>query len=344
MELSIIIPIYNNEEQIKRCLTSLLNQDLKLSEYEIIVVDDGSTDLSQSIVKQYAKKYKNIHLYYQKNAGSGAARNAGIEFSKGDYIYFLDADDYIAKNVLKRLIELCKINRLEMLCFNTKEIGADHFMPNTTTQNIQDISLDVINGKECIARHNFRTEVWWYITKRTFLLESGLKFPHDRFVQDVNFTARLLLRAKRISKINFDVHRYVIVEDSASRNSDTVHMRKYIKDLITAVEEYDALIKGLKHSNFLHYEEVVKKLKRKQHMWTFSIFIKAFKCRLNVKELKNILLRLKEMNAYPITSEHGEIRTSKLYNKILIPIFNNRILLFLAVKGNSLFNFARLVA
>lgn len=340
MKLSIIIPLYNNEKQIDRCLSSLLTQDLLPSEYEIIIVDDGSTDFSKSIAEKYANKHENIHLFCQKNAGCGSARNNGLKASNGDYIYFLDADDYIANNVLKRLIELSKQNNLDMLGFNIMSVVDNCNTPNSSTQNIQDLSVQVMDdGMEYIHKHDFRTEVWWYITKRTFLIDNGLKFPHNRFVQDVNFTTSLILSAKRISKVNFDVYRYVKHKSSASRNQDPEHMLKYINDLVTAIEEYDVLIKSLNISNLLVYNEVVKKFRFKQNVWVFAIFIKVFKCRLNYKDLKEILSKLKKLGVYPVSSKYGSIGVNKIYNSILLLVFNNRILLSLALRVSKLVSY-----
>ena len=106
MKLSVVIPLYNKEKYIDRCLKSLLTQDVSLNEYEIVIVDDGSTDTGSFICKGYMEKYSNIHFFSQENAGPSAARNRGLEATNGDYIYFLDADDYIAKNVLTSILLL----------------------------------------------------------------------------------------------------------------------------------------------------------------------------------------------------------------------------------------------
>ena len=86
MKLSIIIPVYNSEKYINNCLESLLAQEMLANEYEIIIVNDGSTDSSGLIVRNYTERHSNIHLFNQKNKGVGAARNRGIELAKGDYI------------------------------------------------------------------------------------------------------------------------------------------------------------------------------------------------------------------------------------------------------------------
>ena len=95
MKLSIIVPMYNAERYIDTCLNTLVKQDILDSEYEIIIINDGSTDNSVNIVKKYIQKHENINLISVKNGGQSRARNIGIENSKGKYLYFVDADDYI---------------------------------------------------------------------------------------------------------------------------------------------------------------------------------------------------------------------------------------------------------
>ncbi len=92
MKLSVVIPYYNGERWIGKCLDSLLNQDMPVSDYEIIVVDDGSTN-SVEMVQDYSKKHENIKYARQPNAGQSAARNHGLDMAKGEYVFFLDCDD-----------------------------------------------------------------------------------------------------------------------------------------------------------------------------------------------------------------------------------------------------------
>ena len=103
IKLSIIIPVYNTEAYLRRCLDSCLHQDLPMDQYEIIAVNDGSTDRSLEILKDYERQYTNIHVYSQENKRQGAARNYGLTKASGEYIWFVDADDWIANNCLRKL-------------------------------------------------------------------------------------------------------------------------------------------------------------------------------------------------------------------------------------------------
>lgn len=104
-KVSIIIPVYNVEIYLTRCLDSCLQQDLSYDEYEIIAINDGSTDNSLSILQDYADRYPNLKIVNQDNRKQGAARNRGIEIATGDYIWFVDSDDWLEPNVLNYLYQ-----------------------------------------------------------------------------------------------------------------------------------------------------------------------------------------------------------------------------------------------
>lgn len=106
MKLSIIIPVYNTENYLKQCLDSCLNQKVSENEYEIVCIDDGSTDSSQKILNEYSEAHSNLHIYKQSNQGVSNARNQGIIFSKGDWLWFVDSDDYISENSVSELLKI----------------------------------------------------------------------------------------------------------------------------------------------------------------------------------------------------------------------------------------------
>ena len=122
MKLSIIVPVYNVADYLAKCLDSLLAQDLPQNEYEIIVVNDGSTDNSVDIAQQYADKYANITLINQANQGLSGARNTGIKQAKGDYIQFVDSDDYLEDNVLGGLMKQVENDDLDVLRFKYQNV------------------------------------------------------------------------------------------------------------------------------------------------------------------------------------------------------------------------------
>ena len=136
MRLSIIVPVYNVEKYLAKCLVSLLNQDIASTAYEIIVINDGSTDGSYAIAQKYAEFNTNLILLKQENKGLSATRNRGVNEAKGKYIYFVDSDDFIAPNILKTLLNTLEENDLEILAFNLLKVDVDFEIK----KNIQDVS------------------------------------------------------------------------------------------------------------------------------------------------------------------------------------------------------------
>lgn len=113
MLISIVIPVYNAEKYLSRCLESILSQTYK--NIEVIIVNDGSTDKSQQIIKTYQKKSKKVRVFNQSNVGVSKARNLGIKYCKGDYILFLDSDDWIDEDYIEKSIDFLKNNKVDLL-------------------------------------------------------------------------------------------------------------------------------------------------------------------------------------------------------------------------------------
>ncbi len=340
MRLSIIVPLYNKEKFIERCLKSLLDQDIPYNEYEIIVVDDGSTDSGNSIVQTYCENHENIHLFSQQNQGVSAARNKGIEMAKGKYLHFLDSDDYVAPNVLNGLLQLCNINKLEILVFQSKFVKGTE-VPNFSTSRPQGLSSDILDGLTYISKHGIRNSACLYLIERSFLLSTEITFMEGRFMEDSIFTTSLVLRANRISKVDTDVHRYAIVENSITTTKESAHALKFIDDLVFAIQEIDHMSKSLDGSH-VEYNNILKNLKRKQQSYVFTLFIKTFRSpSLNFKVLKKILKQLNELEVYPIDRKIGGIgnkKTGPIYNMVIVPILNNKTLLFLSLRLKRLFS------
>ena len=122
-KLSIIVPVYNASKYLERCLDSVINQTLK--EIEIICINDGSSDNSKTILENYAKKDNRIKIINQKNLGLSASRNKGIKYANGEYIFFVDADDWIELNTCEITYNFAKEKNLDLLLFGAKNIDDD---------------------------------------------------------------------------------------------------------------------------------------------------------------------------------------------------------------------------
>ena len=125
MRLSIIIPIYNVEKYIERCINSIFEQNLASEDYEVLLIDDETPDQSGEIVKKIAESRDNYHYIFQKNKGLGGARNTGILHAKGNYILFLDSDDWLDRNSISELLNEVHQLDLDILIFNMKNISSN---------------------------------------------------------------------------------------------------------------------------------------------------------------------------------------------------------------------------
>ncbi len=215
MKFSIIIPNYNKEIYIKECLDSITNQTLDKSKYEVIFVDDGSTDNSLEIASKY-----DIKILHSNRLRSGGARNLGISASKGEYLIFIDSDDYLSNNtVLEKLDKLIKSE--DIIYFNYTKI----FLDNSTTEIIQ----DVVSLKERIETTKF-LGVPTYCVKRSIV--SDLKFLEKCTYEDVLFTMTVLCKCTSEAYFNESFFTYRKVENS---NTTTEVGEKQMIDLIIQI-------------------------------------------------------------------------------------------------------------
>ena len=226
--LSIIIPVYNVEAYIKRCLDSVVN--LTNLNFEVIVVNDGTEDNSMDIVKEYAQGHNNIFIINQNNQGLGEARNVGLRNAKGKYVYFLDSDDYLNPNEFHSLF--CDGCRLS----SDVIIGDFSFVKNGIKVNDSNFSIKTENyllqGGEDFFLTNYRiinTPVWRSIYKRDYLLKNNFFFSEGRYHEDVNWTPKVLISAHNVYYSPISFYNYVIRDGSIVNSTKS---QKKISDLI----------------------------------------------------------------------------------------------------------------
>lgn len=197
MILSIIIPMYKVEQYIEKCLLSTQNQDIEKYEYEIVVVNDGSPDNSLTIAEKLALQYENIHVYTKENGGLSSARNFGISKAKGEYIFFLDSDDWIADNCLGELVAQLKIENPDVLCIcaaNTDGITHKRrFEFNDTTP---------MPGRDFLRTGWFVPCAPFYIVKSSLLKSFDLHFYEGILHEDSEYMPRMLYFAQKVSFTN----------------------------------------------------------------------------------------------------------------------------------------------
>lgn len=211
--ISIIIPVYNVERYLPMCLESVAQQNL--DDYEVILVDDGSTDSSGVICDKWAENHPEFRVVHQENGGLSAARNSGINKAKGRYLYFVDSDDFLVPNSLLGVLEHAMQCDADVAGFNTKSGERENLIKIIGDEDkTKNVTSEVMDGDKYIATHNFLATVWWYIIKREYLLSLNLTFPEGHRLEDGSFTPFILLHANRIIYVDALVYCYVTQQDS----------------------------------------------------------------------------------------------------------------------------------
>ena len=200
--ISVIIPVYGVEKYISQCLDSVIDQSYK--NLEIIVVNDGTKDRSAEIAKEYAEKDTRIKVYDYGNGGLSVARNAGLDRANGAYIFFLDSDDWIADYCLKKIVETCEKNNLDIL-----RICAANVINGVAHRRFSQKEGTVENGVTYL-RKELEPCAPFSICRREFLDKYSLRFFPGIYHEDNEFTPRVYYLAERVSAINEIIYYYVI--------------------------------------------------------------------------------------------------------------------------------------
>ena len=203
MKLSIIIPVYNVEKYIEKCIQSCLDQDILPNDYEIIVVIDGSPDNSLQIVNRLVKLHTNIHTLNQENQGLSAARNNGFAIAKGEYVWFIDSDDWIEKNCLKRITSKLT-NNLDILQIQHRLVYDD----NSKNRDCYTTIKGIITGKEQIIKGGLPAPAQFTIFRSEFLRANDLKFVKGIYHEDSEFKPRATYLAESISSDDIISYNY----------------------------------------------------------------------------------------------------------------------------------------
>lgn len=204
-KVSVIIPVYNAEAYLEQCLDSVTAQTLK--EIEIICVDDGSQDRSLDILKEYQARDPRIQIICQKNAGAGAARNAGLKKAQGNCLSFLDSDDFFEPNMLELAYNQIERYQADFVVFNSDQYHMDkrEFVPVPWVLRTRDIPPYMPFSHRQLTDNIFKTFVGWAwdkLYRRSFVLEHNLWFQEQRTSNDMLFVFSALVLAKKIAIVN----------------------------------------------------------------------------------------------------------------------------------------------
>lgn len=308
MKLSIIVPIYNVAPYLRKCVDSLLVQDI--SDYEIILVNDGSTDdsgwIADEIVKEAVgraidEKTNNqlpiansptLHVIHQSNAGLSAARNTGIAAATGDYILFVDSDDYLQPNVLGALMEQVEREYLDVLRFdyqNVRQTEAGEyevFQPNKYPHQV-DTCREVVDGETYLdERMGYACYACQFVINREL---TGTFTPGIHY-EDTEWLPRMMLAAKRVNSASIVVYNYLVRQGSITQaEGNKEKLRKNVKDFLFVIESLSKQM--IKHPSCQWLHRMISSMAAGVLTRVAMSFY---------DERKEYIHRLQELNVFPL--------------------------------------------
>ncbi len=248
--ISVIVPVYNVEKYLARCLDSLVNQTYQ--NIEIIIIDDGSTDSSNQIIKKYEDKYpKLIKAYHKKNGGLSDARNFGLNKAQGEYILFVDSDDYVDHDFVEKLYQNIVINKSDIAICNIIDEYENKKNTKIYTNYVPSKVGNIYQDKRILLN---RFATWNKLYKRTLFENKELKFAQGKIYEDVRLIPKLYLSAQSISFVNDALYHYVIRNNSIMTSSS---LDKNL-DIISAFEDFISFYQ--KRNVYERFQDEIEKL------------------------------------------------------------------------------------
>lgn len=306
-KLSIIVPVYGVEKYIDKCLNSLVKQSLK--EIEIIVVNDGTKDNSQKIIDKYVKKYPDkIKSYIKENGGQGSARNYGLKKATGEYIGYVDSDDFVEKDMYKKLYDKAKENNYDIVVCGNYNVSEDY----------QNKNIDAfINNYNTDLENIFfgKMAVWNKIYKRDILIKNKLEFKEKVWYEDLAFTLKAIMNSNTFAFIDEPLYDYLIREGSTMNNSN-------VKRNLEILDAFDDILSYIKHNKKEEYFDKVEFLAI-DHIYISAIvrILKANADNKIKKETVNELICYMNKN-FPNYKNNKYINTLSRNRKIIYKLIN----------------------
>lgn len=279
VKISVIVPVYNVEEYLEQCLTSIVNQTMK--DIEIIAVNDGSTDNSLNIINEFAGNYSNIVVLDKNNGGLSSARNFGIKHAKGEFISFVDSDDFIEENMLEELYNMVQKCKADMVVSKIKLYEGskvtDIIPRGQYTKNI-------LTKEEAVTeflKTNITGHAWNKLYKKQLFYEGDIKYPEGLLYEDIPTTIQLISMSKKIVLTEESFYYYRQRENAITKRISY----KAVKDHYSVINFVDDYIKNLaldRSTKFYLKEFIVSELS-----YNYKLLIRYYLFTLNVHNIKD---------------------------------------------------------
>lgn len=260
IDLSIIVPVYNVENYLRRCLDSILLQPSSIT-YEILLIDDGSSDKSGAICDEYQSNFPNVFVSHIENNGVAEARNLGISLSKGNYLYFMDPDDFLSDNFFDKISSNLK-QKWDVLCFGYNEIKENrntvlscrpHFYTHCGLLGKNEFRNEFIE----LFKTDMMYNVWSRIYNKTFILKHDIRFPNKQIGEDTLFNFQVYRHLNTILFIDSILYNYIAGRSGSALTS--FHPRR-IEIQLDELQELQKLLKEFQIEDETLIQEIKTKI------------------------------------------------------------------------------------
>ena len=292
LDLTYVVPVYNTEAFVLRCLQSLVNQNIPDDKYEILVVDDGSSDRSRAIVETFAQEHAQVTFLTQENAGVSSARNLALDHASGRYIQFVDSDDYLEQGVMASLLLRALELDVDMLMFDYQSVSVDGAV-SSHSSGYKESSSCVVTGVDFLDNHTMTPYIWRFLIRRDFINHEPWRFDPSLIVcEDGALIAHLLLCASRVAYVESSPYRYMLRDNSAMHNQDAGHLRQRLISQIDAASSINETIRRFEVQNDRKVPASVTGLR---NVYLFFAMTKALTSGL----VDDVLKHLRQAGLYP---------------------------------------------
>lgn len=296
IRLSIISTLYKTAAYLPRCIDSLLNQNIPSDEYEIILVNDGSPENDLEIAESYASRYHNIKVVSHPNKGLAGARNTGLSIATGQYLCFVDPDDYILPNSFERLLNQMDDEHLDMFRFDYHVVNERYQeIEKTKDARVIDYSPRIMSGKEFLTeRLGYACYVWAFIYRRSIISDNQITFHEGDYFDDTVWLPQVCSVAKRVNCIKQKRYFYLQRENSLVNTMSVDATKRKLDAQLVIIDRLTEQRRHMSEVVQVWYDGMISKT-------VLSILSSAaVNC---YKECDNYISRIKEYNPFPLRSK-----------------------------------------
>lgn len=323
LSVSFIVPVFNAEGTLARCIDSLLAQGLDEHSFEIILVNDGSTDRSGILCQDLSRQHRCIKTVSQPNKGISEARNSGVRVARGEYLCFVDSDDCMVPHGIASLLSFCdgKNDLIRFWCdivYPEARFSADK----------GDGSISFLgSGQAYLRRFGLETFCWNYLYRRAFLEQSRLYFTPGIIGEDFAFMFNVMMANPRIVSVARRLYQYYINPNSISTTRTPEHSRRWVNDLLGTMTTIAAVLESFRDSDPTLYQACHRSLNDKMNF----LFSRCLTAEYKTDEFRSVLHSCKNAGLLPLTSKSSAVVSllsrfpflypfaSALYRRVFLP-------------------------